>query len=243
MDRREFIARGAALAAGAALTGFPSIADAYPARFAAGPAVRGLAMRALDAAKLAGAKYADVRVNRNRNQSVSTRERQITGLEDGETFGFGRGLWSTVTRPKESGRSGFEAEHNWALADKLRLTATYAYLDATQPDDFGEQVREARRPKHSGSIAADGAVGRVTYGLSLAYTGARRDTDFEVFPFRAVRLDPYWLTGARIAYAAGHGIELFARAQNAFDARYQDALGYRTEGRSVYAGIRVAPRR
>ena len=35
-------------------------------------------------------------------------------------------------------------------------------------------------------------------------------------------------------------VELFARAANAFDARYQDVFGYRTEGRSLYAGIRLA---
>ncbi len=98
MDRREFLVRGAVLAAGAAFTGFPSLAEAYPARFAADPAVRELAMRALDAAKLAGASYADVRIHRNRNQSVSTREQRVTGLEDSETFGFGvrvlaQGAW------------------------------------------------------------------------------------------------------------------------------------------------------
>jgi TldD protein len=98
MDRREFIARGAALAAGAALTGIPSPAAAYPARFAQDPAVRELALRALDAAKVAGATYADVRISRNRNQSVSTREQQVTGLTDSETFGFGvrvlaQGAW------------------------------------------------------------------------------------------------------------------------------------------------------
>ena len=37
--------------------------------------------------------------------------------------------------------------------------------------------------------------------------------------------------------------QLFARAANAFDERYQDVFGYRTEGRSLYAGIRLAGRR
>jgi vitamin B12 transporter len=135
-----------------------------------------------------------------------------------------------------------EAELGWAVAERLRVTATYAYLQATEPNDLGEQVREARRPKHSGSVAFDGRSGRLTYGLSVAYTGARRDTDFEVFPFRPVRLDPYWLAGARLSYEVTKGVEIFARAANAFDERYQDALGYRTEGRSVYAGVRLAPR-
>jgi vitamin B12 transporter len=80
----------------------------------------------------------------------------------------------------------------------------------------------------------------VTYGLSIAYIGSRIDTDFETFPFRRVKLGAYWLAGARLSYEVTDGVQLFARAANAFDERYQDVLGYRTEGRSVYAGIRFA---
>jgi vitamin B12 transporter len=152
---------------------------------------------------------------------------------------------STENSSETSRRSGVEVEAAWGLGEKMRLSANYAFLHATQPDDLGlglGRLKEARRPKHSGSVVADGRAGRLTYGLSVAYTGEHFDTDFETFPFRRVRLGAYWLAGARIAYDVGGGVELFARAANAFDERYQDALGYRTEGRSVYAGIRLAPR-
>ena len=62
-------------------------------------------------------------------------------------------------------------------------------------------------------------------------------------PFDVVRLGSYWLGGARMAYAVRPGAELFVRAANAFDNRYQDVFGYRTEGRSIYAGIRLTSRR
>ena len=64
-------------------------------------------------------------------------------------------------------------------------------------------------------------------------------TNFDVFPSQMVRLGSYWLGGARVAYAVDRRLELFARAANAFDA-LQDVFGYRTEGRSLYAGIRLA---
>jgi len=67
--------------------------------------------------------------------------------------------------------------------------------------------------------------------------------NFDVFPFETVHLHSYWLGGARVAYAVSSRVELFARAANAFDAPYQDVFGYRTEGRSLYAGIRLADRR
>ena len=48
-----------------------------------------LAAEALNAAKDAGASYADVRIGRYRRQSVNTRERRITGVADSESYGIG----------------------------------------------------------------------------------------------------------------------------------------------------------
>ena len=163
---------------------------------------------------------------------------EIVDVFDSATF-----LASTVNREDNSRRSGVEAELGWAVGEAFRLTAHYAFASASEPDAAAStQVREVRRPRHSGSIALDGARGPLTYGASLAYTGARGDTNFDVFPFERVRLGSYWLGGARVGYAVGR-VELFARVANAFDERYQDAFGYRTEGRSVHAGLRLAARR
>ncbi|HVH48548.1 MAG TPA: TonB-dependent receptor [Sphingomicrobium sp.] len=150
---------------------------------------------------------------------------------------------STVeNRAGKSRRNGLEAEFAWSLDDTLRLTANYAYLDATELNAAGtERPRERRRPKHSGSLAVDGAKGALSYGVSLAYVGAHLDQR-DSFPYDIVRLDSYWLASARLGYAVGHGAELFARVSNLFDARYQDVVGYRTEGRGIHAGIRLAPR-
>jgi vitamin B12 transporter len=140
-------------------------------------------------------------------------------------------------------RSGIEAEIGWQMADKLRLSANYAYLHATEPAQVGSgQVTERRRPKNSGSIALDGSLGRLTYGASIAYVGAHLDQR-DVPPFDVVSLRSYWLGGARVAYAIRPSVELFARAANLFNANYQDVFGYRTEGRAIYAGIRLSSRR
>ncbi len=146
----------------------------------------------------------------------------------------------TVNRTGISHRSGIEAGVGWNLGETLRVSANYAYLDATEPGAIPSlQLREVRRPKHSGSIALDGRSGRLTYGGSLAYVGARGDTNFDVFPAQAVRLHAYWLAEGRLAWTVRNGVQLFARATNLFDARYQDVFGYRTEGRGLYAGIRL----
>lgn len=160
---------------------------------------------------------------------------EIVGTFDPVTF-----ISSTVNRDTASHRSGVEAELGWQIGDRLRLSANYAFLDATEPGDAPSfKIREVRRPKHSGSIALDGVSGRITYGASVAYVGARGDTNFDLMPPQSVRLEAYWLAGARIAYELRPNLELFARGSNLLDARYQDVFGYRTEGSAIYAGIRL----
>ncbi len=147
---------------------------------------------------------------------------------------------STENRTASSRRSGIEAELAWNPSDAFRLSANYAYLRASEPGAIpAVQLREIRRPRHSAAVAIDGTTRRFTYGASVAYVGARTDTNFDLFPAQKVRLGSYWLAGARVSYAARSGLELFARGSNLFDARYQDVFGYRTEGRAIYAGVRL----
>jgi vitamin B12 transporter len=163
---------------------------------------------------------------------------EIVDVFDSNTF-----LFSTANRHEISRRSGVEATLGWRIGDGLRLSANYAYLNATQPDDATlTEVHELRRPKHSGSLVVDGLAGRWTYGGSVSYVGPHFDQR-DTFPFDRVTLGSYWLADARVAYAVGPRIELFARGSNLLDQHYQDVFGYRTEGRAVFAGIRLADRR
>jgi TldD protein len=108
MKRRDFLASTAAAAASLALPARPLAAR----RAALEP--RDLTRRALDASVAAGAGYADVRVSRNRTQSLSTRERQITGFEDGETEGFG-------VRVLVDGAWGFAASREMDAEEVVRV--------------------------------------------------------------------------------------------------------------------------
>jgi vitamin B12 transporter len=145
---------------------------------------------------------------------------------------------SAINANGRSKREGVEIEAGWSGGEQLNLSANYAYLSASEPAG-----RELRRPRHSGSVAADGAVGYLSYGAALSYTGARLDRDFDLFPAPLVRLPPYWLGSARIAFRVARSVELFGRVANAFDRQAVDVIGYRAEGRSVFAGIRLGSRR
>jgi TldD protein len=109
--RRDFLkitaASAAALAAHRPLGLTPAAAQTIAAP-SADPFAIEIANAALDAARAAGATYADVRIGRYRRQAIAARERQISGISDQESYGLGvrtliNGCWgfaatSTVTR-------------------------------------------------------------------------------------------------------------------------------------------------
>jgi vitamin B12 transporter len=149
---------------------------------------------------------------------------------------------SVLNSAGTSHRSGIEATVDWNPSTALRLSANYAYLDATEPNPAtGGQRIEARRPKHSGSVALDGSAGRFSYGASVAYVGDHIDNR-DTFPFARLTLGAYWLADARVAYAISSRVRLFVRGSNLLNQHYEDVYSYRTEGRAIYAGIRLSGR-
>jgi TldD protein len=100
-NRRDFLqqggtALGAAALAGTALGALPRLLTAAPApteralaTFTNAADVKELMADALNAAKMAGASYADVRVARERQNFVFTREQQIQNVVDTDTIGIG----------------------------------------------------------------------------------------------------------------------------------------------------------
>jgi TldD protein len=93
MKRRDFLRHSALATAGLSVLGRPGSLHGILSPSAAGPVLEGdpraLAMRGLEAARTAGAHYADIRINTNRMQGLSTRDRRVTGLSDNVTSGFG----------------------------------------------------------------------------------------------------------------------------------------------------------
>jgi vitamin B12 transporter len=215
----------------------PTFFDLYgffPASFAGNPSLKPESSRGFEFS----GRYRHGRLDARLTYYHQRLHDEIVDTFDPTTF-----LSSTANRIGISHRSGVEAELGWQLGRALRLSANYAYLHATQPSDVTSgQAKELRRPKHSGSIALDGLLGRLTYGASLAYVGQRFDTR-DNYPFDRVSLRPYWLADVRAAYSVRPGIELFARVANGLNQHYEDVFGYRTEPRTIYAGIRLADRR
>ncbi|MGZ8297277.1 MAG: TonB-dependent receptor plug domain-containing protein [Allosphingosinicella sp.] len=138
-----------------------------------------------------------------------------------------------------SRRRGVEIEAEWNPAKAANFGLNYSLLDAEERQVAGGlELREVRRPRHSFNLVGHGRAGPFTWGATLAYVGKRGDTDFEIFPARAVTLGDYLLASLRLAWRISPALEAYVRAENALDSRYQDVIGYRTPGRTAYAGLR-----
>jgi vitamin B12 transporter len=160
---------------------------------------------------------------------------EIVGTFDPVTF-----IAGTANATGKSRRRGVELDASWRPSDAVLVAANYTFLDSDEQQVAGAAlVRELRRPRHSANLLATGKHGRFSWGASGAWVGKRGDTDFDTFPFKDVTLDDYLLASVRVGWELIDGVEAFARAENAFDDRYQDVFGYATAGRTVHAGLRL----
>ncbi|OGX92173.1 TldD/PmbA family protein [Hymenobacter coccineus] len=142
MKRRDFVGL-TGLATGALfLPNFPSLGGTPvdPARLLE-PGLdvaqkKRLADAGLNAAKAAGATYADVRIGRYLNQSVFTREKQVQNLASGESFGAG-------VRVLASGTWGFAATNNVSEAGLAKAAQLAVQMAKANSKVQKEQVRLA----------------------------------------------------------------------------------------------------
>jgi len=118
--RRDFLKTSVATAATVAAYG-PHVIDAFAQAPAADAAALEIANEALDAARKAGATYADARIGRYRRQSISTRERQVLNVSDNESYGLG-------VRTLVDGSWGFAATGTMTRAAAQRAAADAAAM-------------------------------------------------------------------------------------------------------------------
>ena len=117
-SRRDFL-KTAGVAAGAiSLASLPSwISSVTAAEEAAANGVdkNALADMALSTARKLGVSYADIRINRYRNESIATREQQVQNVSRGQNFGFG-------VRVLYKGTWGFASSRSVTPEDVRRIT-------------------------------------------------------------------------------------------------------------------------
>ena len=104
-----------------------------------------------------------------------------------------------------------------------------------------------RRPKHTAAATAFVQVASaVGLDVSARRTGEREDRDFSTYPAIPVKLPAYTVVDLSASFeVAGSGsgrpgLTLTVRAENLFDAVYEEVWGFRAPGRGLYVGGSVA---
>ncbi|MDP8995329.1 MAG: TonB-dependent receptor, partial [Pseudomonadota bacterium] len=221
----------AAYGEGIAQPTFYDLFGFFPGSFRGNPELRPERSRGWEA----GATWRRARALLRATAFTSALKSEIVDVFDPATF-----LSSTRNVEGASRRRGIEVSGQYRLGEAAQVHASYTFLDADERREPADAaIREPRRPRHSASLAAFGSAGRLSWSGTLAYVGARRDTDFDLFPPRPVRLGDYVLGSIRLGWRLTDSIEAYGRAENALGADYQDVVGYHTPARTVHAGLRL----
>jgi vitamin B12 transporter len=113
-----------------------------------------------------------------------------------------------------------------------QLTASYTYLDAR---DSQTGFKLARRPMNQGRLQLTlTPIEGLTIEPSVTLVGQRFSGVNQ-----SLRLQPYAKFDIRAAYKLNANLEVYARAENLTNARYQEVYNYGTPGRSIYGGVRA----
>ncbi|KKB78147.1 hypothetical protein VW35_12955 [Devosia soli] len=137
-----------------------------------------------------------------------------------------------------SKRQGVELTARVNVVEGLSAGVTYTYVDARKPDGS----REIRRPEHSGAIDVAYSFAEIPLTLhgEVVLTGDNLDTDFSTFPATNVTLPAHAVVNGGFNYKVSDQVEVYGRVQNIFDTKYQEVLGYNTQGRTFYAGAKAS---
>ena len=135
-----------------------------------------------------------------------------------------------------SPRHGVEISLKASPTDWLSLAGTYTYTIAKLADG----TPEIRRPKHSasGSATINLPDRRTHLTMNVVYNGAMPDTWFR-FPLTPVTLEAYTTVGGILSYDLTPTTTAYLRAENVFNAHYEEVFSYRAPGFAAYAGLRA----
>ncbi|WP_395344890.1 TonB-dependent receptor plug domain-containing protein [Ningiella sp. W23] len=165
-----------------------------------------------------------------------------SSLED-EILGFvldlDTGVFTAMNAANDSTREGLELSISQSH-DKLKWSFSYGYLDANEENNTPSQQSELRRARHTGSawLSYDIATNQSIY-LQADYTGSRLDQFFPPFPQESqiVSLDNYWLVSANYRYSFSQHLQIGVRLSNAFDADFEDVVGFVGQSRRINAEL------
>jgi vitamin B12 transporter len=134
-------------------------------------------------------------------------------------------------------RRGVEISNTIQWLDWLSTRVVYTYTHAV--NSLGQQ--EIRRPPNSGSFEITTAFleNRLKANLRVSYNGVREDAYFNGASTVRVDLPATTVVRGSISYDATQWATVYVRAENIFNASYEDTFSYRASGFAAFAGLKL----
>ena len=137
-----------------------------------------------------------------------------------------------VARARTFGVESFVA---WQVLTNLAARASYTWTDTENLSTGAELIR---RPEHSGSFSLDWRIlPKLDAAVTAQFIGQRTDNDY--YTSSAVALSAYTKLDLALRWQVQKHLEIFARAENLTDERFQEVFGYPSLGRGFYGGLRA----
>jgi vitamin B12 transporter len=131
--------------------------------------------------------------------------------------------------------SGVEVFSTSRVVRDLYLDLSYTM---TNTEDLATGERLLRRARNKAKAAVRyQASERTELGLEMLMNGKRLDNDFSTYPATPVDLGGYVLVNLTGRYRITDALELFGRAENLLDQKYQEVKGFGTQGAAVFGGL------
>ncbi|WP_299775065.1 TonB-dependent receptor [uncultured Pseudoteredinibacter sp.] len=135
----------------------------------------------------------------------------------------------------ESRSKGVELSFQKDLSEQLYVYSNATYNDTeTVPNSAGVREQRTRRPRVLFNAGLDYRFWNDSVVLSsnFRHVAGQRDS--------SVELDDYQVLDVSLRWMATEHIDLFVRAENAFDEDYQEVNSYNSSGAAVYAGFKLS---
>ncbi|MBO9499452.1 MAG: TonB-dependent receptor [Novosphingobium sp.] len=164
-------------------------------------------------------------------------------------------LGTSLNRTTVTKMHGIEVSGRAAFGD-VSVDAAYTRLKAPQsrnvlsdpedPDSFDTEVvvtQAVRRPKDTASFNLTYTPSGlpVSGTLTVRYNGEMKDVVYVAGYAGSLIADipAYTLVNLSLRYRITDALELYARAENLFDERYQEVFTFKAPGRAIYGGVRA----
>lgn len=152
-------------------------------------------------------------------------------------------VWGSWRNLDSSRARGVEFSARARLAGPVTVNAAYMRLwsrvlySSSAPGPFyGAGQELPRRPGNSGSLSLSIAPRRWWVQAGAFLVGERQDADYYLGVNRNPGYQNVYLTGS---FRLSPNVMPFLRADNLLNSRYQEALGYSSQGRSLRGGVRL----